>query len=1184
MVHGGKDEEKKTGRRHTLGKTIRRSLRTEWTAPTSRSQRSSLYSTDETTPGVVGQEVGGESEERSLVELLKPAAAAHSDDEAKTAVWQTADTQVRLRGAANSRGTTCYIDSLLVALFGAHGSFDGLLYTRELGSSDATQLQALCRLVVNYLRAGDVVDAWMVEEVRSQLIRCGWQQEGGDAHAQHDASELYMFLAEKLQMPYLPLEMRIVHGADYEAADSRTVTHRMIELALPDEGERPLLLQELLESYFFDNRIESLERMLRDSNSAAQTPVAVHTNAWAMLAMHPFYTPQNEAADHASALLAAEYPSDAPVVVPLLLKRYSVDRHGAVRRSSRRVIAPMVLDITNIVSEGGGVAMNMQDSKGVPPPAAPMQAVVRHDEAFAETLPPPYEQRATFRLVLRSVVCHKGANANAGHYVTFCTRLRQPFPAEVAQRRTHADRAPILRARTVSPKDTLSATNPPPRRTDILPRHTDILPQRSDTFSHNNGLPPPLPPRNPGGRLLNRRHSWAQPVAASSTCPWSSANNSTPDAGIGELLRFDDMDIAHDRVQYFSSPDGARHCMDEISHDGYLLFYALQRVEDEVNPTAHNYSASYAMDDLASALQSSEPPGPRAFEDVAMRWQNIRRDSLASPIGPLPSRKLLLGINTVLPVQHPPLPPTHIAHQHLHSVNETRSITSQATIATRSYPIYNSRNERLSQRRKTDDNVFFLQGCRTEGHRTRNPGTPGTVVSQGSAGQNFSPGLELHSLNDEALEALFLAASGNTQQQQRLPADLDTDYLLTSLSNNCPDTTNNETPNTLFDSFFTEDYYSPERQLQMEPLNTTNNSILPTGLMHAYTTPACSSTQAPSATLSFASVPCTPALSGGFFSGSSALLDSALFSSAYQSYFNTPNLAYVSPGSNGAAHTRDSSSGDTMLFAPLDEIRGKEHQTLLTDELLLQLSASDPDFRQTLVHALVNRINPSITYTPIADPTATLQAQTQALDVSDFLPQQLSTSEPLASVQTSPEDDLLLSLLSPQLNDSPCAAATVLAPADVFMTPLLPVSDVTPEQVSPSASASLTTTAAGSPEHRGSKRTHEDSEIADSAPRKHAATARQFYCDVCNRGFTRQYNMRTHRLTHEPKSVAARPFCCAHCPRSFTRKHDLERHQVLHDDSDAFKCRVCKRGFARMDVLERHANAVHRDVAVSHAS
>ncbi|KAI9501943.1 hypothetical protein BX070DRAFT_181251, partial [Coemansia spiralis] len=74
----------------------------------------------------------------------------------------------------------------------------------------------------------------------------------------------------------------------------------------------------------------------------------------------------------------------------------------------------------------------------------------------------------------------------------------------------------------------------------------------------------------------------------------------------------------------------------------------------------------------------------------------------------------------------------------------------------------------------------------------------------------------------------------------------------------------------------------------------------------------------------------------------------------------------------------------------------------------------------------------------------------------------------------------------------------------------------------------------------------------------------------CNRGFSRQYNMRTHRLTHDPRSVAARPHSCKSCRRSFTRKHDLVRHQVLHDDTSAFKCLVCSRGFARADVLDRH--------------
>ncbi|KAJ2244916.1 hypothetical protein GGI13_006037, partial [Coemansia sp. RSA 455] len=93
------------------------------------------------------------------------------------------------------------------------------------------------------------------------------------------------------------------------------------------------------------------------------------------------------------------------------------------------------------------------------------------------------------------------------------------------------------------------------------------------------------------------------------------------------------------------------------------------------------------------------------------------------------------------------------------------------------------------------------------------------------------------------------------------------------------------------------------------------------------------------------------------------------------------------------------------------------------------------------------------------------------------------------------------------------------------------------------------------------------------------AKKRLFYCDICNHGFSRQYNLDKHKLTHDPKSKDARPFSCSHCTRTFTRKHDLLRHQVLHDASDAIKCTKCSRAFARQDVLERHMLAIHKDKA-----
>ncbi|KAJ1890344.1 hypothetical protein LPJ81_005951, partial [Coemansia sp. IMI 209127] len=239
--------------------------------------------------------------------------------------------QIQTSGAVNAGGTSCYIDSLFMALFGAQSSYDALLYVRDLRSESANKLLAISRLFVNFMRAGELIDVWLVEEMRGALFACGWL--GGEpptkATGQQDASELYMFLMDALQMPYLPLEMRMVHGADHDAADCKMVTQRMVELAFPEDSttadDPPLLLQALLESYFFDNRVEQLERSLK-SNAAdpggEPTATKVRTNAWSFLSIYPFYTPQSEL-DGPGYAGAAAYPDDAPFILPFLLKRYA---------------------------------------------------------------------------------------------------------------------------------------------------------------------------------------------------------------------------------------------------------------------------------------------------------------------------------------------------------------------------------------------------------------------------------------------------------------------------------------------------------------------------------------------------------------------------------------------------------------------------------------------------------------------------------------------------------------------------------------------------------------------------------------------------------------------------------------------------------------------------------------------
>ncbi|KAJ1723701.1 hypothetical protein LPJ53_001982 [Coemansia erecta] len=609
---------------------------------------------------------------------------------ARDGILYDLDVSAGLRGMVNSHGTTCYIDSVVVALFGAQQSCDALLHLRDLGSAEANHLQAVCRLAVNVLRGGDVVDAALVEELRAALVQCGWLAGcPGRRLGQQDAGELYLFLVDALRMPFLPLGVRMEHGADRDAGDSRVATQRMLELSFPsapsasaaasaeDEAGGALLLQALLEQYFFDNRVEQLERRL--------AAASVRTNAWSILSILPFYTPQSEAG-----LGLAEYPDDAPLIVPLLIKRYAVDAQGSAKRVGRRVITPLVLDVTKIVSsEGpGSAAAAAGDSKDGRADGAPRESHRRGADAVQlqgqqpPPPPPPYPEHVQYRLVLRAAVCHKGASAGSGHYVAFATRLR---PARADEAAGPAERRAQValgggsgggsgRARAGSANPlALGAGGDRAglhRRRHSWPPFEALQPPGSDNAAWPAGPPPVSQPASHSD-VCGSADDWAQcalsmdlrrhHASADADPPAYTQHPAAQPATVGEFLRFDDLDTAHDRVQRFSAGDGVRGCLDEISRDGYLLFYALQKVELPVEglpaaaaAAAADSAADGQMHELTSALRwdVDEASARRAvgrmlgdcaadakdrggFEDMAMRWQNIRADRLASPVGPL---------------------------------------------------------------------------------------------------------------------------------------------------------------------------------------------------------------------------------------------------------------------------------------------------------------------------------------------------------------------------------------------------------------------------------------------------------------------------------------------------------------------------------------------------------------------
>lgn len=85
-----------------------------------------------------------------------------------------------------------------------------------------------------------------------------------------------------------------------------------------------------------------------------------------------------------------------------------------------------------------------------------------------------------------------------------------------------------------------------------------------------------------------------------------------------------------------------------------------------------------------------------------------------------------------------------------------------------------------------------------------------------------------------------------------------------------------------------------------------------------------------------------------------------------------------------------------------------------------------------------------------------------------------------------------------------------------------------------------------------------------------------FACHLCDKKFTRAYNLRSHLRTHTDE----RPFVCTVCGKAFARQHDRKRHEALHSGEKKFECSGflgdginrwgCGRKFARADALGRH--------------
>ncbi|KAF0539109.1 cysteine proteinase [Gigaspora margarita] len=288
-------------------------------------------------------------------------------------------------GAENDRFTSCYIDSLMFAMFARTRSFDGLLFIQPEGIN-ARSLQTNLRLFVNRLRKGKYISAYMVKQLRECLFDCGWiGKDENENPTQEDASELFLFLSCLYELPYLPLGIHLFHGGSKDPNDERVITERLIQVAIPGDphDEIPVSLEEVLITHFHDNVVSGIKRFSTDDiDETKQTEVPV--SAWQVLKLLPFYSASNEQGERTNAI-ESHFPTKN-LILPLVLKRYGYNDQMQPFRIKKKIYIPASVNFDSFVNSD---AADEQCQCGV---------------------------GIQYRLKLRSVVCHYGDTPTHGHY------------------------------------------------------------------------------------------------------------------------------------------------------------------------------------------------------------------------------------------------------------------------------------------------------------------------------------------------------------------------------------------------------------------------------------------------------------------------------------------------------------------------------------------------------------------------------------------------------------------------------------------------------------------------------------------------------------------------------------------------------------------------------------------------
>lgn len=275
-------------------------------------------------------------------------------------------------------------------------------------------------MVVNYIRQGFLVSEPVIEHFRNSLAACGWG--GGTATVgttQEDAAELFLFLMEHFDAPYLPISKNLIkdNGKTREK-DERIVSERMLQISLPeppspansnnydDEDEEGAEDELKVPTYNLYNLLQDYFASSEVNNNGLLDSVETRSSLY----LCPYWTAENETG--IASTFSDNDVSDQRIAIPITLKRFSYVE-GITCKRICRVIAPEMLDFTNFVIR------DYFDSPSISPLTDELSILDDYpiNNTFDSNCTLTREKR-DFRLLLRGAICHYGPSLHSGHYFT----------------------------------------------------------------------------------------------------------------------------------------------------------------------------------------------------------------------------------------------------------------------------------------------------------------------------------------------------------------------------------------------------------------------------------------------------------------------------------------------------------------------------------------------------------------------------------------------------------------------------------------------------------------------------------------------------------------------------------------------------------------------------------------------